>query len=109
MTRIAPLFIIASLFLTACPATNRYEEAQVEMTKANLHALENDLHMWQLDNDGCPTLDQVVALGMSEGTDAWGHGIELTCNESKVEFRSAGPDGKSGTDDDITRTLDQGG
>lgn len=34
--------------------------------------------------------------------DPWGHAYEYTLNGSDVEIRSLGPDGQSGTEDDIT-------
>jgi len=36
--------------------------------------------------------------------DAWGHPIEVEVSGNTIRFRSLGPDGKKGTDDDIVST-----
>ncbi|MCP5065215.1 MAG: hypothetical protein GY946_01500, partial [bacterium] len=54
--------------------------------------------------DGCPTLSQLQHerfLSREASTeDPWGNRFRIKCSE-QVSVRSAGPDGKAGTSDDV--------
>ena len=102
MTAASQLAILSAslaLLFAACPGS-RLQEAQVKSAEVELQALENEVHLWLLKNpSGCPTLDELSR----PSTDPWNRKIEITCDDSGGELRSAGPDGASGNADDIVR------
>lgn len=67
---------------------------------------------WQSDNrGGCPTITALIEdgkLGRDERVDdSWGNRFRVVCDGSTTVVRSAGPDEKLGTPDDIR--VEQGG
>jgi hypothetical protein len=75
-------------------------------TKVALGTARSATVIWQQDfPDACPTIAQLKAArvldtGFNE-KDVWGNPLELTCDKEEIRARSAGPDRKLGTDDDI--------
>ena len=93
------------------------EGAKVKQAKIYIGILSNALKQYQLEVGGLPSdinalhqqpsdiadpaswvqkLDKPIAL------DPWGKAYEYKLNGSSFEIRSIGPDGQSGTADDIT-------
>lgn len=67
---------------------------------------------WQSDNrGGCPTITGLIEdgkLGREDRVDdSWGNRFRVVCDGSATIVRSAGPDEKLGTPDDIR--VEQGG
>lgn len=67
---------------------------------------------WQSDNGGgCPTITALIEdgkLGSDDRVDdSWGNRFRVVCDGSATAVRSAGPDEKLGTPDDIR--VEQGG
>jgi general secretion pathway protein G len=91
--------------------------ANADATRAQLNSLKNNIQMFQIRMNSLPqTLDELrdgpsdaakqskwVAPIITEiPGDAWGNEISYTVNGNSYELRSAGIDGQSNTDDDIT-------
>lgn len=60
-------------------------------------------HYW-LDHDKCPTKGSDLSgyVDPRNLQDPWGNAIEFSCSDETAVARSAGPDHKFGTSDDIT-------
>ena len=61
---------------------------------------------WQSDHgDGCPTLSELMEDGRLDADartdDAWGNRFRIICDGPRTTVRSAGPDGRAGTPDDL--------
>jgi general secretion pathway protein G len=62
---------------------------------------------WQTANsDGCPTITELVEAGQldrdARTDDPWGNRYRIVCEGVHAAVRSAGPDRRSGTPDDVT-------
>ena len=62
---------------------------------------------WQSENsDGCPSITQLVEEGRLESDaptdDPWGNRYRIVCEGAHATVRSAGPDRRPGTPDDVT-------
>ncbi len=62
---------------------------------------------WQTENaNGCPTITQLMDEGRLDDAaataDPWGNRYRIICNGEHAEVRSAGPDRRPGTADDLT-------
>jgi hypothetical protein len=61
---------------------------------------------WQTEHgEGCPTLSELVEDGRLDSDartdDAWGNRFRIICDGPRATVRSAGPDGRAGTPDDL--------
>ena len=61
---------------------------------------------WQTEHgDGCPTLSELIEdgrLGADARTDdGWGNRFRIICDGPNTTVRSAGPDRRAGTEDDL--------
>lgn len=61
---------------------------------------------WQTDHgDGCPTVSELIEdgrLGADARTDdVWGNRFRIICDGASTTVRSAGPDRRPGTEDDL--------
>jgi hypothetical protein len=61
---------------------------------------------WQSENPaGCPTLTELAESGYLASEvrvdDPWGSRFRIVCSEKAASVRSAGPDGRFGTVDDV--------
>lgn len=78
---------------------SKRELAQIATRKLALEAYP----MWSLRpaNEGrCPTASDLVEFG-GTAQDPWGRPYTIECRDKRVVAISAGPDGKSGTADDV--------
>lgn len=97
--------------------TGTLEGAKVKQAKIYIGILSNALKQYQLEVGGLPSdinaLHQqpsdiadpaswVQKLDKPISPDPWGKAYEYKLNGSSFEIRSIGPDGQSGTTDDIT-------
>ncbi|MDW8422923.1 MAG: type II secretion system major pseudopilin GspG [Aquificaceae bacterium] len=100
--------------------TGRVDEAKVEATKVQLRAVKDALEQYKLDNGFYPTTEQGLRALVEKPTtppvpqrwrqymdkipkDAWDREFLYMSPgiNRPFELRSAGPDGKEGTEDDI--------
>jgi hypothetical protein len=94
------------LWLGACvcvPVRNRPHAYRV---RTALSTARSAAIIWRQDFPGrCPTIDQLKAAKVLDtgfnAKDAWGNPIELTCDSDEIRARTAGPDRRLGTEDDI--------
>ncbi len=112
------LVIIAAIAGIAVVNIGAFQDRAFTRTaKAEISNLKTMLETYKLEVGGYPT--ELTALyeapsDLADPTkwmqikkdpikpDPWGHAYEYTLNGSAVEIRSLGPDGQSGTEDDIT-------
>jgi general secretion pathway protein G len=103
----------------------RGREAKVQTVRAQIANFETALDLYKLDNDNYPSTEQGLAalraqpsgdppannwkaayLKKAVPKDPWGGDYTYTCpgnvNTDSFDISSAGPDGKLGTEDDIT-------
>jgi len=83
---------------TADPATTAAEAG-----RRVLGAVE----AWQSENPvGCPSITALVDAGYlssdAHTDDAWGNRFRIVCDAGSATIRSAGPDTRFGTKDDVT-------
>lgn len=82
------------------------DHSLVRQAQFDARAVHPIVEKWVVDHPGeCPTLerlraDKEIAPG-SRLADPWDHRYRITCDELEVAVRSDGPDGRSGTVDDI--------
>ena len=91
--------------------------ANADATRAQLNSLKNNIQMYQIRMNSLPQTLEELRDGPSDAAkqskwvapiiteipgDAWGNPIDYTVNGNSYELRSAGIDGQSNTDDDIT-------
>lgn len=116
------LGILAALIVPRFGGTQR--KAEIDLTKTQIDALDNDLARFQLHCGRYPTTDEGLAVMLQvpddeeiaerwggpylkkEPKDAWGEPLIYESpgqyNEESYDLSSAGPDRQEGTDDDIT-------
>jgi general secretion pathway protein G len=86
-----------------------------QTANTNAHEIRNAVQRWRGLHEGstCPTIAQLVQDGeidaASKTDDAWGLPYRITCTEDEVVVRSAGPDKRWGTEDDIVLPKGRGG
>lgn len=92
------------------------DDANAKATEVQLQSLKDNIKLYRLKVSQMPdTLDALVN-GPSDAAmkarfgqpiidavpkDAWGNDIKYTLNGSTFELRSGGPDGQTGSDDDV--------
>ena len=98
MTRTRLLIAIAVAALVSACRKDVPDSMRVDML--TIKSMVIDLRGARSD---CPTVEQLVAdRRLSQGsTDAWGTTYVVECSGAKVAVRSAGPDKKLKTDDDV--------
>lgn len=101
------LLVGAGLALVTAALAERREGAAAELrgTEAARALLAAALDHRASHADACPTPSVLVADGAlprdAELTDAWGERLRVVCTGGHVRVRSAGPDGRAGTADDL--------
>ncbi|MBA2539659.1 MAG: hypothetical protein H0V17_08500 [Deltaproteobacteria bacterium] len=86
--------------------------AKIEITKRFTDRLIQEIYpRWMLRNGDkrCPAkLGELIVLLDNEGNDdPWGKEYAMTCGETGIKIRSAGPDGTFETADDIVSPRPQ--
>ncbi len=97
--------------------TGTQKQARVKQAKITLGILSSALRQYQMEVNGLPSSlealhvqpadisnpnDWVQKLNKPVPLDPWEHQYEYKPNGTEFDLRSAGPDGQSGTEDDIT-------
>lgn len=100
----------------------RVGEAKKGVAKADIATIGNALDMYEMENGGFPTTEQGIKALMEkpspapqnwngpylkkEPIDPWQRSYQYRCpptnNQADYDLWSLGPDGRDGTDDDIT-------
>ncbi|MCC6738013.1 MAG: type II secretion system protein GspG [Planctomycetia bacterium] len=82
------------------------EKARETRTRAEIKSLEACAQLFRIDTNRFPaTMDDFQGYYGGDGKDGWGRPIRYKMpgpGDRAFELRSAGPDGKEGTEDDIT-------
>lgn len=85
------------------------DAAQVESTARRVEVLRMAAELWRATSaeEVCPTLDVLVRdrtidAKLGSPADPWGSPYAIQCSDEGTSVRSAGPDRKLGTADDIT-------
>lgn len=91
----------------------RMASARLSTAKTGALEIRKVVELWQMDNGGeCPSLSQLKKGKFIDkaGTtdDPWGKSYKIKCTDGEVYVSSSGPDGKNGTDDDITVPAESG-
>jgi hypothetical protein len=106
MRPIVLLFSVVFVFaLAGC--NKRRTQAQIATARLEAVQLEVSADTWRVQHPEapCPTLaqlqsDKTVDRSVT-GRDPWGHAYVMSCTDEGTTVVSFGPDGKSGTADDI--------
>lgn len=104
---VAGVFGVASvLALTAGVAARAGEPKDRDTAVTAARHVLAAVDEWQKANqDGCPTLSTLVESGKLDRDarveDAWGNRFRVVCDGTEATVRSAGPDRKMGTGDDL--------
>jgi hypothetical protein len=119
MARKAKAFALALFVAGGCARAKSIETGEARGTATAILSAAVD---WRGSHPGvCPTVDQLVAdhaievdpelhrgkshagrVGVIPGTvDPWGAAFAVECSGADVKVRSPGPDGKTGTTDDV--------
>jgi hypothetical protein len=109
MGRLLVAAIVTTLWLglwSSCVCVPVPNRQHTEAVKTSLNTARSAAVIWLLDFPGrCPTVDQLKAAKVIDTSfnakDPWGNPIELVCEGDEVRARTAGPDRKPGTADDI--------
>ena len=109
MTLVEIMIVMVIMALVAGAASfailPRLTDARVKATQQDAKKIASAAEMYLSEHDDCPTVDKLVeAKIMSKKNrtdDAWDHPYTIECDEDGVVVKSAGPDGQSGTEDDI--------
>ena len=87
------------------------DDANTSATRTTISAIESAAQTWEtrhfkkpdsLDRLLEPDGDREPLLPAKARTDAWGNEIQYRLNGRRMEIRSAGPDGRMNTSDDVT-------
>jgi general secretion pathway protein G len=84
----------------------QFEKAKVKTATTACGELRTKVQSYQVDHTGvCPTLqamkDEKEIDKTFSDNDPWGHPYDISCEGGEIYVSSMGPDGKSGTKDDI--------
>jgi len=95
--------VVAALSAVACDSSGpKKAQAQTEVK-----TIKSAAEVWMMSKGkGCPTMADLVADKQlapgTKGTDPWNKPYRIECTDAKTVVASDGPDGKTGTADDIT-------
>lgn len=83
-----------------------FKKSQVKQAKTDTKAIQAATELYFVNGGkDCPSVDGLVQSGeLKKGTnttDPWGAAYTITCEGENVTVSSPGPDGQSGTQDDI--------
>jgi general secretion pathway protein G len=110
MTLIEIMIVITIIALigggVAVALLPQLNKAQIESTKIDAGKLHSVVQLYVGQNPReCPTVEQLVSERYLDGsrrtTDAWETDFEITCEDTEISVRSAGPDLEFNTEDDI--------
>jgi hypothetical protein len=89
----------------ACICVVPRHTSYIAGAKTQLNTVRSATLVWRSGHPECPSIAQLKADSILDSSfndkDPWGNLIELTCESDEIIARTAGPDRKKGTDDDI--------
>ncbi|NLY92938.1 MAG: prepilin-type N-terminal cleavage/methylation domain-containing protein [Myxococcales bacterium] len=82
------------------------ERARVRDTAKAVQVVKSAVNMYRLDNPrACPDVNELIRSkyldGSKSAVDAWGNDFIIQCERGEIIVVSPGPDGQTGTEDDI--------
>lgn len=108
IARLAELLLVAMVPLllmgvgVALALIPRIQCRHVRSARADARVLLSAATMWQADNAGCPTVDDLALARGARLRDAWDAPFRIVCGpDGNVTVHSNGPDGSPHTEDDI--------
>jgi general secretion pathway protein G len=109
MTLIEIMIVMVIMAMVATAASfaiiPQLEKAKVKQTATDAKAIGAAAEMYMAENDGCPTVEELVSNKILKGTsntkDAWDNDFVIECDQDGAVARSAGPDKQMGSEDDI--------
>jgi general secretion pathway protein G len=109
MTLIEIMIVIVIMAMIATAAgfaiLPSLQKARVKQAGSDAKTVRSAVEMYLAENQDCPTVEQLVSSKILDKgkavKDPWGHDYSIECTEDGPVVRSAGPDGQTGTDDDI--------
>ncbi len=108
LVEIMVVVIIMALIATAVGVAvlPKIKEARIKTARTDESTVKAAAEMWIADHNGqCPTVQQLVddgELDRSKKTqDPWDHDYTIECQPDSVSVTSGGPDGQTGTEDDV--------
>jgi general secretion pathway protein G len=85
----------------------RLQEARIQQAETDALAVRSGVEMYLMNDPtaDCPSMSDLTEeriLSSSTRTeDPWGNEFEIECDGDEISVHSMGPDGESGTEDDI--------
>lgn len=111
MTLIEVMLVVAIIAMVGAAASlsgiKVFVGAKEKSALTDARTIRAAVKTWRMNEDGaaCPTMDQLVKDGILDEdgrrNDPWGTTFKIVCVGDDVAIRSAGPDGKFDTDDDL--------
>jgi general secretion pathway protein G len=109
MTLIEIMIVMVIMAMVATAASfaiiPQLEKAKIKQTATDAKAISAAAEMYMAENDGCPTVEELVTHKILKGTtntkDAWDNDFVISCDQDGAVARSAGPDKQTGSEDDI--------
>ena len=84
----------------------RHGQDQWPLRTVNQFTSLDEIRQFPIDARGLKLADVATYFGENPGlpvlTDPWGHDLVMTCDDKGFTVISVGPDGKQGTDDDVS-------
>lgn len=83
-----------------------FKKSQIKQAKTDTKSIQSAVELYFVNGGkDCPNVDGLVQSGeLKKGTnttDPWGQPYSIACEGENVTVTSPGPDGQSGTQDDI--------
>lgn len=117
MTLIEIMVVLAIISLilggVGVMAFNRFKDAQADEAKNQVTQIHQLVEQYMLSKRKCPkNLQEIKAAGIASkvSKDPWGNDYEIHCEQGSaesIEVKSAGPDGQTGTEDDLSSLADE--
>ncbi|MBK8995537.1 MAG: type II secretion system protein GspG [Myxococcales bacterium] len=90
----------------AVAVAKHHSTAQHKTAASEAQVIRSAAQLFRLDSPGeCPSVGALIQAEMLDRAlrtrDPWGTEYRISCNDRHVTVRSAGPDKKAGTEDDI--------
>jgi general secretion pathway protein G len=108
LVEIMIVVIIMALIATAVGVgvLPQLKKARIKQARTDCSTVQSAAVMWIAENPGrCPTMEQLKSDGQinrsTNTKDPWDHDYIIECESDDVVVSSAGPDGQTGSEDDI--------
>jgi hypothetical protein len=93
----------------AADVEQKADEANTRLARVTATAIRVGAAIWLAHDDRCPTMQDLITIKFVnekvQPNDPWGSPYTITCATKDPIVTSAGPDGKTGTPDDIVIGL----